>query len=63
MDAIIFKIMIFLLSFSILYIIKECFMFYKALRKKESNLTPARMWGIGLALAFIITVIITGIKF
>ena len=38
-------------------------MFWKALRQEKNNITPARLWGIGLSVSYIITVIITGLKF
>lgn len=57
------KILVFILIFSILNILKEGFMFYKALLNNHSNMTTKRLWGIGLSLAYIFTIIFTGIGF
>lgn len=57
------KIVIFILIFSILFLIKEGFMFYKSLLTKRSNITSLRLWGIGLSISFILTIIFTGIGF
>lgn len=57
------KVLIFILIFSILNIIKEGFMFYKSLMERHSNMTTPRLWGIGLSLAYILTIIFTGIGF
>lgn len=59
----ILKLIVFILVFAILFLIKECFMFYKAFRTGEKNMTAPRLWGIGFALSFIITIIITGLRF
>lgn len=54
------KLMVFVLIFAILNIIKEGFSFYKSLRVGESNMTKTRMWGLGLSIAYILTIIFTG---
>ena len=57
------KIFVFVLIFAILNIIKEGFLFYRSLRIGESDMTSKRLWGIGLSLAYILTIIFTGIGF
>ena len=54
------KIFLFLLIFSILFILNEGLQFYKALMTGEKNITKKRLIGIGLALSYIITIIFTG---
>lgn len=54
------KLIVFVFTFAILFLIKECFEFYKALKTGEKNITTARLWGIGIALAFVITILVTG---
>ena len=61
MEIFIYRLMLFILIFSIIFLIKEAFLFYKALRTKKKNMTNARLWGIGLTITYIITIIITGI--
>lgn len=56
----ILKTFIFVFVFAILFLIKELIEFYKALKTGVKNITEPRLWGIGIALAFIITIIITG---
>lgn len=57
------KLLVFILMFSIINLLKEGFMFYKALRIGENDMTNKRLWGIGLSLAYILTIIFTGISF
>ena len=57
------KVLIFILVFSILNILKEGFMFYKSLIERRNNMTTSRLWGVGLSLAYILTIIFTGIGF
>ena len=57
-----YKLIIFVLVFAVLFLVKECFMFYKAFKIGEKNITTPRLWGIGFALSFIITIIITGLN-
>ena len=59
----VYKLIVFILVFAVLFLVKECFMFYKAFKIGEKNMTPPRLWGIGFALSFIITIIITGLRF
>jgi hypothetical protein len=60
-EAIITKIIVFLIVFSCLFLFKEGFMFYKALVNGKKNITTKRLWGIGVAISFILTIIFTGI--
>lgn len=55
------KILVFILVFAILNLLKEGFEFYRSLRIGESDMTTPRLWGIGLSIAYIITIIFTGI--
>jgi hypothetical protein len=57
------KVLIFVLIFSIINLLKEGFMFYKSLMERRNNMTAPRLWGIGLSLAYILTIIFTGIGF
>ena len=56
------KIFLFLLIFAILYCLAEGFMFYRAWKREENNITVKRAMFIGIALSYIITIIITGFK-
>jgi hypothetical protein len=55
------KVIVFILIFAILNLIKESFQFYRALRLGVSDMTKPRLWGIGLSIAYILTIIFTGI--
>ena len=57
------KFLIFILIFSILNVLKEMFMFYKVLVTKKTNMTNMRLWGLGLSIAYILTIIFTGLGF
>ena len=57
------KIFDFKLIFSILNLLKEGFSFYRSLRVGECDITNKRLWGIGLSLAYILTIIFTGFGF
>ena len=57
------KILVFILIFSILNLIRESFLFYRSLRIGEKDITNKRLWGIGISLAYILTIIFTGIGF
>ena len=57
------KIFVFILIFSILNLLREGFSFYRSLRVGESDITNKRLWGIGLSLAYILTIIFTGFGF
>ena len=57
------KILVFILVFAILNLLKEGFAFYRSLRLRESDMTAPRLWGIGLSIAYIITIIFTGFGF
>ena len=57
------KIVIFILIFSILNVLREGFLFYKALRLNKLEMTRARLIGLGLSIAYIFTIIFTGIGF
>lgn len=54
------KIFVFILIFSILNLLREGFSFYRSLRVGKSDITNKRLWGIGLSLAYILTIIFTG---
>lgn len=54
------KVLIFILIFTILNIIREGFSFYVSLKTGEKDMTNARLWGIGLSIAYIFTIIFTG---
>lgn len=57
------KILVFILVFSILNILKEGFNFYRSLKMGKNDMTNKRLWGLGLSLAYIFTIIFTGIGF
>jgi len=57
------KIFVFILIFAILFLIREGFLFYKAIQTGEKNMTVYRLFGIGAALAYIFTIIFTGFTF
>ena len=54
------KILVFILIFAILNVLREGIMFAKALITGKKNITSWRLAGLGLSLAYIITIIITG---
>lgn len=55
------KIFLFVLIFSILNVIRETFKFIQAIREEKPNMTNGRLVGLGLSIAYIITIIITGL--
>lgn len=55
------KLFVFVLMFAILFLIKEAILFARAIVSGEKNMTEKRMWGIGVALAYVLTIIFTGI--
>ena len=55
------KILLFILVFSILNVVREIFKFWQAMQKLESNMTNGRLIGLGLSIAYIVTIIITGL--
>ena len=55
------KILIFILIFAILFVIREGFKFFQAIRDEKPTMTTPRLWGLGLSLSYIITIIITGL--
>ena len=57
------KIIVFILIFAIINLLKESFNFYRALRTGINDMTNKRLWGIGFSLAYILTIIFTGIGF
>ena len=59
--AMVTKILLFILIFSILNVLREIFKFWQALRNEEANMTNGRLIGLGLSIAYIITIIITGL--
>lgn len=54
------KIFLFFFIFAILDVLREGFLFYRALSKGESNMTTPRRIGLGASIAYILTIIITG---
>lgn len=57
------KLMIFVLMFAILFVVREGVNFLLSfISKKNLNITTARMWGLGLSLAYILTIIFSGFK-
>lgn len=57
------KLFVFIFVFSILFLIKEIILFIRVLMSGEKNMTEKRLWGIGLSIAYIITMLFTGFKF
>lgn len=55
------KIIVFLLMFSILFLLKEGYVFYHSFKIGKKDMTNARLFGIGAALSFVLTIIFTGI--
>ena len=56
------KILIFILVFAILIVIREIWALIKAIYKEVENKVPTnRLISLGLAIAYIITIICTGI--
>lgn len=54
------KILLFIFIFAILNVLYEGFKFFLAVRKGESDMTNGRRIGLGLSIAYILTIIITG---
>jgi fumarate reductase subunit D len=59
--AMITKIFLFVLIFAILNVLREVVKFIKAMREEKPNMTDGRLVGLGLSVAYIITIIITGL--
>ena len=58
------KIMIFVLMFAILVVLREAGnLLLSLVSKKTLGVTTARMWGLGLSLAYILTIIFSGFSF
>ncbi len=55
------KIFLFILIFAILNVLRETVKFIQAVRDESPNMTTPRLWGLGLSIAYIITIIITGL--
>lgn len=55
------KIFLFILVFSILNVLRETIKFIQAMREEKPNITNGRLLGLGLSIAYIITIIITGL--
>lgn len=47
--------------FAILNVLRETVKFIQAVRDESPNMTTPRLWGLGLSIAYIITIIITGL--
>jgi hypothetical protein len=59
--AMITKIFLFILIFAILNVLRETVKFIQAMREEKPNMTDGRLVGLGLSIAYIITIIITGL--
>lgn len=55
------KLLLFLLIFASFYILAEIFMFYRAWKREENNITVLRAVLIGISLSYILTIILTGL--
>ena len=55
------KIFLFILVFAILNILREVLKFIQAMRDEKPNMTNGRLVGLGLSIAYIVTIIITGL--
>lgn len=55
------KILLFILIFAILNVLREGVKFWQAIREEKPNITNGRLVGLGLSIAYIITIIITGL--
>jgi len=55
------KIFLFILVFAILNVLREIVKFIQAMRDEKPNMTNGRLVGLGLSIAYIITIIITGL--
>lgn len=56
------KILLFLLVLSILFVLREGIMFYRALNTGKENITNLRLIFLGLSISYIITIIFTGLR-
>lgn len=56
----VFKIILFIFIFAVLNLLREGFLFRKALKDGESNMTTPRRFGLWASIAYILTIIITG---
>ena len=55
------KIFLFILVFAILNVLREVLKFIQAMRDEKPNMTNGRLVGLGLSIAHIVTIIITGL--
>ena len=55
------KIFLFILVFAILNVLREAVKFIQAMREEKPNMTNGRLVGLGLSIAYIVTIIITGL--
>lgn len=55
------KIFLFILVFAILNVLREGVKFLQAMREEKPNITNGRLVGLGLSIAYIVTIIITGL--
>lgn len=55
------KIFLFILVFAILNVLREVIKFIQAMREEKPNMTNGRLVGLGLSIAYIVTIIITGL--
>lgn len=56
------KILLFLLVLSMLFVLREGIMFYRALNTGKENITNLRLIFLGLSISYIITIIFTGLR-
>jgi hypothetical protein len=57
------KILVFFLMFSIVITLREGINFLLSIvGNKPLDITKARMWGLGLSISYILTIIFTGFK-
>ena len=59
--AMVTKIFLFILVFAILNVLREAIKFIQAMREEKPNMTNGRLVGLGLSIAYIVTIIITGL--
>lgn len=54
------KIFLFIFVFACVFLLRELIKFIVALKDGQKNMTTPRLFGIGAAIAYILTLIITG---
>jgi hypothetical protein len=57
------KLMIFVLMFAILFVLREGVKFFLSfISDKRFEITKGRIWGLGISLAYILTIIFSGLN-